>query len=235
MTAQKRMYLSLLVVLVSGLLATSLQAEQLALPSADLIAPDVTLLSEATSVRPGENFTLKVLAKDNVGVKSVVLFYRSIGSQNYIRKTMFNDQGDQYSIELTAKELAAPGIEYYIQAEDLSGNTLLHGYSFSPMRIAVQGTSDNPAAVPAATLATTPATSTNTVESKGVTLLQNNSSENAPKSEESIFKNKWLWIGVGIAAAAIAASGGSDSGGQPSGGGTAAKPTTINFTAPATP
>ncbi len=96
-------------------------------------------------------------------------------------------ESDNYSVTLGHDEMIAPGIEYYIQAADFAGNTLLHGYSFSPLTVSViTGTQD----------------------------LAVNDTSNAlvlDKAEPNKKKTKiWLWIGLGVlivgAVAAVATS-----------------------------
>jgi hypothetical protein len=70
---------------------------------------------------------------------------------------------------------------------DNAGNTVLYGYSFSPL--AVKTVSDDKVV---ATTPTIPATES---------------------SEES--SNKWLWIGLGAAAVVLVAAGGSGGGDSP--------------------
>jgi hypothetical protein len=169
-----------------------LRAEQLALPSADLIAPQVIHETIKEPSAPGTNQKITAVVTDNVAVQSVTLFYRSVGSKDYKRKPMKTQESDIYSAVIDADEMRTPGIEYYIQATDSSGNNLLHGYSFSPLLVTVSASA-------AATVATTSA-------GKEVNM--------APKKEES--SNKWLWIGLGVAAIAAAAGGGGGGSSEPS-------------------
>jgi len=202
----KRLLRLCLVLLLSESLIFSplLYAEQLSLPSGDLVAPEVTHTPDTTAMTSGSNKIIKANVTDNVGIKSVILFYRLKGSENYDRLNMSRQGGssDEYVVEI--KDLSSPGIEYYIQATDLAGNTLLHGYAFSPLAVNVK----LPPSVPETTVAQSEAESTTT------TLA-------AESSEKSY---KWLWIGLGVlAVGAIAA--GSGGGGGGGGGGAAADDT----------
>jgi hypothetical protein len=109
---------------------------------------------------------------------------------------------DIFSITLGAKVLSAPGIEYYIQATDLAGNSVLYGYSFEPIKLSV-------------------------VSDSQATTAENDSTfdevSNADPKEKKKGSYKWVWIAlgalaVGAVAAAASGGGGGDSGGQPSGG-----------------
>ncbi|NOZ51540.1 MAG: hypothetical protein GXP08_00125 [Gammaproteobacteria bacterium] len=194
----KRMLRLCLILLLSKSLAFSplLYAEQLSLPSGDLIAPEVSHTPDTTPVAAGSNKIIKATVKDNMSIKSVILFYRAKGDQHYKRLNMsrMDNATDQYLVEIV--DLARPGIEYYIQATDLAGNTLLHGYAFSPLTINVSP-------------------NTNVTEKENE-LTKMTAIESNEKS------NKWLWIGLGVlAAGALAAN---SSGGGGSNGGTTGKP-----------
>ena len=167
---------------------SSLFADQLALPSGDLIAPTVDHEPIGGTIPPGENYQIAVKVTDNVGVKSVLLFYRTIGAANYSRVLLSKSEGDIYKTQFPVETVAAPGIEYYIQAEDLAGNTLLHGYSFSPLIVKVAPLAGG--------------------GEKGIALTE---PTRTPTDAEPFWKNKWVWIGLGVVAVA-AASGGGDGG-----------------------
>ena len=162
-----------------------LRADQLSLPSTDLVAPEVihTPIENTPTAGSSQNFVAVVT--DNVGVQSVTLFYRQIGTPQYQRKAMIKvGDSDEYRAILDADEMRAPGIEYYIQATDLAGNNLLHGYSFSPMIVNVSA----PPSKPAQDIAFEP--------------------------EEDKKISKWVWIGLGVLAVAAAAGGGGGGGGS---------------------
>jgi len=184
-------------------------ADQLALPSGDLIAPKISheLLTE--SIKAGSSQKIKATVTDNVGIKAVTLFYRNVGAEEYKRIQMNQVEGtNEFVATLGFGDIVEPGVEYYIQAIDLAGNALLHGYSFSPLNIAV------------ITDASAPDSGTAKSETPPV--------ETAKKEEALGEKktNKWLWIGLGVLAVGVVAAvaGGGDDG-EP-----AAKPTTGTVT-----
>ncbi|KPJ93770.1 MAG: hypothetical protein AMJ53_06565, partial [Gammaproteobacteria bacterium SG8_11] len=132
-----RSFIALL--LCAGFIYTPiLQAAQLSLPTGDLVAPEVSHEVISDSLEAGSSIQIKATVTDNVGVKAVTLFYRTTGTEEYRRVSM-NRLGDtdEYAVTLGKTELIEPGIEYYIQAMDLAGNSLLHGYSFSPLKVSV--------------------------------------------------------------------------------------------------
>jgi len=181
-------------------------ADQLSLPSPDLIAPEVIHTPGTESVNAGDAKTITANVTDNIAVQSVILFYRTIGVTQYDRLGMQRTPGsDDYAVEITGLEY--PGIEYYIQATDMAGNTLLNGYSFSPLVVSV----------------TAPL-----LDDGGSNIADGNTTADLSNTTPvpSIWRNKWVWIGLGVLAtgAAIAAS--------DSGGGNGPESTTIVVNAP---
>jgi len=166
-----------------------LQAAQLSLPSGDLTPPEITQPKYIDKVDKGQPHKITVEVTDNVAVKQVMLFYRVIGTERYQRLRMQNKaKTNQYYAIIHANKIKKPGIEYYIQALDSAGNSLLHGYAFSPL--SVKTTGDNTIA------ANTQNTKTSTED-----------------DDDSIFTNKWFWIGLGVLVAGAAAGGGGGGGG----------------------
>ncbi len=161
-------------------------AEALALPAGDLVAPEIKSPQINTKVAPGESIIVNATVTDNVGVQNVTLFYRNTGATDFQRVEMSRKQvTDNYSV--TLPEVIEPGVEYYIQATDLAGNTVLHGHTFSPLTISV---SSDSILVP---------------EQQG----DNAAAEQPAKKGVS----KWVWIGLGVLAVGAAASGGGGGGG----------------------
>lgn len=170
----------------------TLHADDLVLSTSDLIAPQV-IHKPVTSFEEND-LSLVATVTDNVAIKKVLLFYRSIGSTSYISVLMQLGTNNNYRYVISQQDITAPGIEYYIQAEDMAGNTLLHGYPFSPMIAKMDST-----------FGSEPVT-----QSSKIDLGDKNS---RMTGVESVWKNKWLWAGVGIlAAAAISNSGDDDEG-----------------------
>lgn len=169
---------------------------QLALPVTDLDAPAVAHTPPSgRSADGGLEFSAQVT--DNVAVKSVVLFYRSPNKDQFQSVFMSHMDGtNNYTVKLSDASIPNDGIEYYIKAEDSSGNTLLHGFSFSPIVLSFKEGTANVVSDPS---------------NKAVAFDQGVGS-----GSQSIWKNKWFWIGIGVAAVAVASSGGSDSGGSTS-------------------
>lgn len=194
-----RKFKSFLVVLVcQSLVFTNIlwAGEQLSLPSPDITAPEVSHNPFTDPIVSESDVTIQANVTDNVQVKSVTLFYRIIGEKNYQQLNMKQiGWTDTYSVLI--ESVPTPGIEYFIQAEDTAGNTLLHGYSFSPLVVKAQ-----------------PSTQPSEAQEMAVT-------EAAPEAvapgeaKKKSSGMKWIWIGLGalaVGAIAAAAGGGGDGG-----------------------
>ena len=177
---------------------------QLSLPATDVTAPNVVQTPITKPALSGSAQEITATVTDDTGVKSVILFYRAVGDKSYNRKTMLRIVGsDNYSAVID--HMPGKGLEYYIQAEDTQGNSVLHGYSFSPLVIH---------------------TEENMPASKQKAIAQ--TGEGGEKKATSS-KYKWLWIGLGVLAVGALASGG---GGSDSGGSTTSNTGTIVISAP---
>lgn len=180
------------VVLISQslLFAPIIHAADLTLSSSDITAPEISHSPVKAVLSGGESVSISATITDNSGVKEAVLFYREIGASQFKRLQMGRQiGGDIYLIMLPA--IQPPGIEYYIQATDAAGNSLLRGHSFSPLTVKVT----QPAPVVAET---EPSLTT----------------EMAKKEEGT---SMWVWVGLGALAVgvlAVAAGGGGGGGGD---------------------
>jgi hypothetical protein len=188
----------------SMLFSGTIHAEQLSLPAEDLTAPEVQHEPIGEPVSNGIIHRIKATVKDNVEVDAVSLFYRRVGHSLYQRRAMLREtqDSDVFSVTLGREEIASPGIEYYIQATDLAGNSVLYGYSFEPIKLSVVSDTDS-------------------VGDTTDTELSEASSGEADEEKKGGYK--WLWIAlgalaVGAVAAAASGGGGGDSGGSDNGG-----------------
>jgi len=172
----------------SPLYSSSLvHAEQLLPPSRDLVAPEITHEPNNTIINAGNSKTISVSVTDNVGIQSVTLFYRVIGSNDYNRISMQTVMdSNEYQAEIV--NLEVPGIEYYLQAIDLAGNALTNGHAISPLVVSV--------------------TATNLEAQQDIASTSNNAAEAISQSASTseLSKKTWVWIGLGILAAGAALS-----------------------------
>ena len=177
-------------------LVSAYAAEGLALPAGDVIAPEITAPPITKKIPPGERTTIHATVTDNIGVKNVTIFYRDMGAIDFKRTEMMRELGTKDEYMATLPEIMAPGIEYYIQATDNAGNTILHGHTFSPLTLTV-----SPDVLPQ--------------EGQDAMVI-------APQ-EEAVAKpakgiNKWVWIGLGVLAVGALAGGGGGGGDEPTTG-----------------
>ncbi len=158
----------------------------LAQSSIDIIPPKVLHEPETETIESGSPYVVTATVTDEGGVDRVTLFYRKTGESDYQSTDLLRSSGgDTFMLELDATDLSEPGLEYYFEAEDVAGNTLLRGFAFDPLVLKVSAPSNFADSAPA--------------EDKGGL---------------SISSNKWLWIGLGaVAVAGLAAAGGGGGGG----------------------
>lgn len=104
----------------------------------DVVAPEIKRVIVPSEVYSGSSITFKVKVADNVGIKSVVLYYRFPDSAGQYKKlTMMHKPAiDEY--QLTIDDIPGAKMEYYVEVMDAGGNVVFHGSSFSPISIDVQ-------------------------------------------------------------------------------------------------
>jgi len=177
----------------------------------DLIAPEISSPNIAQELYTDEPANIQAMVTDNEGVKSVTLFYRNIGASDFKSAEMERStETDIYSIKLT--DISEPGVEYYIQATDLSGNAISHGHSIAPLTITIL-------------LETLPQSDDVAVASANPEdLPQNGLDLEEGSAEKSGGISKWVWIGLGVLLVGAAAGGGGG------GGTTAATTGTVTIT-----
>ncbi len=106
-------------------------AEPLNLQSQDIEAPVITFDIGETEISDGiKNFSVKVT--DNRGVANVTLYYKNANSIGFTPKAMKKIGPDTYSTEVDLDSLIVKKLEFYISAEDVSGNRVFEGQKFSP-------------------------------------------------------------------------------------------------------
>ncbi len=172
----------------------------------DVQAPSITHQPTNTAIGYKNDFPITATVVDNVKVAEVLLFYRTIGDQEYSQIEMKpSGAADEYLAEVPSWKLEKPGIEYFIQAEDQAGNSVLYGFSFSP--VAIQVSENAPSAV---------------------AKIDSNPFSNKKKDSAKKSSKKWIWIAIGAAVVAGAAA----SGGGGGGGGGGPSTTDIDVVAP---
>jgi len=158
----------------------------------DLAAPKITLVSSSVSVLIGGSKKISARVTDNVGVQSVTLFYRTIGENLYQSVLMAREREDFDSYFRVVSNVKSPGIEYYVEAIDLTGNTLSKGKA-SPFMIRIKSSYNAPHQV-----SSIPSTQD----------IRDNLKESLSFDNET-----WMWIGLGALAVGGLIAAGGDSGG----------------------
>lgn len=87
----------------------------------------------------GAPLTIYATVTDTAGVKDVTLFYRTGSMTEYRPLTMYlSDQnGNRFTATIPPVELQSPKLEYYIQATDINGNTVLRAGRLFPLSVAI--------------------------------------------------------------------------------------------------
>ena len=156
--------------------------------SRDITPPKVQHEPDSNEVPSDKPYVISATVTDESGVGKVTLFFRQVGSSIFNSVDMeATGSKDIFVTEISPEELSPPGLEYYIQAEDTSGNTLLRGFTFEPLVLKIgEGTS--------------------------ASALASKSTDSGASKKSSA--NKWLWIGLGVlAVGGLAAAGGGGGGG----------------------
>lgn len=158
--------------------------------SADITPPKVLHEPDTSPVPSDQPYVISATVSDESGVGTVTLFFRQVGSSVFNSVSMkASGNNDLYITEINPDELSPPGLEYYIQAEDAAGNTLLRGFTFEPLILTV-------------------------TEGTGASSYARETTTKSER-ESGLSSNKWLWIGLGVlAVGGLAAAGGGGGGGS---------------------
>lgn len=106
----------------------------------DNVPPIIDHVQETGTVAAGTPYSLtaRVTDNDQVNINEVNLFYRTISETDFLERSMIPSERDnEFVYRFDPAEIKEPGIDYYISAEDVAGNTQTNGFSFDPNRINV--------------------------------------------------------------------------------------------------
>ena len=105
--------------------------------SADFFGPVISLPQQEVLEKSSPSYQISAKVSDDNGIESVVLHYRTIGSNDRFRDlNLIPSRSDGfYSAVIPGAHLEHPGIEYYIEAEDHAGNRTQQPSSDSPKEI----------------------------------------------------------------------------------------------------
>lgn len=175
----KKLVIALLVPLL--VVSPVLQAAEIAF---DFVPPDISHEDPVESVHGIQPRIISATVVDDAGVRQVVLKYRTRGERHYMQMDMLPGSSPSiYMATIPERDAIDPGVEYFIEATDVSGNTSSRGFSVAPLFLSIKPLAPGPDPV-------VQQASTNSGSSK-----------------------KWLWIGLGalvVGGIALSAGGGSD-------------------------
>ncbi|MEQ9499147.1 MAG: PKD domain-containing protein [Deltaproteobacteria bacterium] len=87
-------------------------------------APPSIVHTPITAAQPaGTAVTISAEVTDSSGVASVALYFRTQGAPAFSAAPMGNTAGATYQVDIPAGSVAAPGVEYYIQATDSAASS----------------------------------------------------------------------------------------------------------------
>lgn len=87
-------------------------------------APPSIVHTPITAAQPaGTAVTISADVTDSSGVASVALYFRTSGAPAFSAAPMANTSGATYQVQIPAGSVAAPGVEYYIQASDSAASS----------------------------------------------------------------------------------------------------------------
>ena len=125
----------------------------------DFEVPEISTEQTSGGVQ-GQRQVVEAIATDNRAIKEVQLFYRFRGDSEYT-EVLMQQRGTSsvYFSEIPTVGINATELQYYLRAEDTSGNSVLRGFSFAPLVWSlVSDPSDSPETVPETETETQPVT-----------------------------------------------------------------------------
>jgi hypothetical protein len=170
--------------------------------SPDQSSPVIQYDPPAKALPVGKALKIEATIHDEANIKDVTVFYRKSGESNYKEIRMEPKGNDLYSATIPEEAVKEPGLEYYIQASDETGNIVMRGLAFSPLTIIVK--QEIIAPVPSKPLVLTPS------PEERMTMKME-----APSLEEEKpwYKKWWIWTIAGAVVIGAAAAGGHGGGG----------------------
>lgn len=100
----------------------------------DIVAPEISIIKIPDKVYAGSKLKMEIRASDDLGIKSVIVYFRQKGKRQYTKLEMTHDPGTN-TYYLVIKNVPNSGIEYYIEATDLAGNLVRNGQDISPHKV----------------------------------------------------------------------------------------------------
>jgi len=171
--------LTLVVFLLISLACSTIQASEF---KNDFDAPIIFHTPRNHALPASSEHTISAKVLDNIEISKVFLRYRAIGEYYFkhieMKPTL---HADIYAITLSNDTASSPGLEYYIESIDTSGNIKQSATPYNPYTLNIEAATGIAA------------------------IAANKPAETTPKSGLAIEK-KWIWIGIGVLAVGVLAS-----------------------------
>ena len=100
----------------------------------DIVAPEISTIKVPDKVYAGSELKMEINASDDLGIKSVVVYFRQKGGKQYTKLEMTHDPNTNKYF-LVIKNIPSEGVEYYVEAIDLAGNLVRNGQEVSPHKV----------------------------------------------------------------------------------------------------
>lgn len=166
-------------------ISPAVYAAKLNLQAPDIEPPSINFDVGNEEISDGIK-TISVEVTDNIGVANVTLYYKGSGDVGFTPKQMKLSDINTYTTDISIDSVISDKLEFYIRADDVSGNSVFEGQKFSPFSYNV---------VPVA------------VTEEVVTSVSE-----PPEDEEGMSTLTMILIGVGVLA--LAGGGGGGGGGS---------------------
>ena len=89
----------------------------------------------------GQPLKLTAFVTDEDGIENVVLNFKLPSISKFLKREMQQEEGDVYSVLLSASDIKLEGLEYYIEATDNTGAVDSRGFDFDPLILRVNALS----------------------------------------------------------------------------------------------
>ncbi len=107
-------------------------------PPSDTTMPKIEHAPIMEKVKSGKPLVISAKVTDNTKVEEVIVFYRAAEAENFTPLKMKIVAGDRYEAIIPEAVVREPRIEYFIQATDSAGNTIMRGIKISPLTVKVE-------------------------------------------------------------------------------------------------
>ncbi|MBI3358103.1 MAG: hypothetical protein HY037_00695 [Nitrospirae bacterium] len=194
----------------------------------DIESPQINPI-RLNDIAVGKEILVTATVTDNVEIKEVALYYKTIGASGYSKIMMSHKEGDLYTAIIPGAQL--PGIiDYYFEATDTSDNVIQAGDPSFPLFVKVEAEITPPPPTPVQVPVMNPEVFVLDSAPSEIppTLTSPIIDTKKPKAKQGISKWKWV-VGVVVVAVIAALSSGKGGGDNTDGN------TTITITGPSPP